>query len=151
MGETVHRLNRTLPDWIDYEPAEENLMKTLDLLLTKGIPWLEQFGSAEGIIDFILKDQYSEYRRFGFHAFDSFFQKQYLAFSLLYIDRISEGLKTLEALPLEISESADESMQEYKRQLVNIIRTLKEAPGMTEAMLQGFVADNKKDLKIDYS
>jgi hypothetical protein len=148
MGDNLNRLNRSLPDWIDYEPTEENLKQTRKLLLEKGIPWLERYGSPEGIIDFVLRDRNTEFWFYSFFGFNTFFQKQYLAFSLLYTGCISEGLKYLEELTEEIKEDAVDYMKKYKNELLNMVDLLRKDPGKTQELLEQFITEYKEALKI---
>jgi hypothetical protein len=148
MGSRLNKVKVLFVDDWSYERGEESLQEIKYYLLKNGMPWLEKYGSPEGIVNFILTDLKREYYKFGFHMFDSFQQKQYLGFSLLYLGRIKEGLFWLEELTKEITIESVDYLHKYKRDLLQIITTIRNNPEKTGDMLEGFIQENKKALKL---
>jgi hypothetical protein len=146
MGERLSKLKVNFVEWWDYDYSEENLNKIKNLLITNGIPWFNEFGSPEGIIDFIMNKRVKEY---PYILTSPSIQKRYLGFSLLYVGKIDEGTKILTEMAKEPSPFADESFQKYDREILNIVKMIKKDPRKTPSLLQGFVKENKDALKIE--
>jgi hypothetical protein len=146
MGERIGKFKVNLRGWWDYENAEDNFIQNKELILKNGIPWFDRFGSPEGIIDFIANKRVQEYGIF-FSSLTS--QRRYHGFSLLYIGKIDEGTKILTEMANEPSPFADESFRKYDREILDIVKMIKKDPQQTPSLLQGFVKENKKALKIE--
>jgi hypothetical protein len=114
-----------------------------ELTVPYGMPWFENYGTPEGIIDFISTGKFIEY---GFVAFNSFHQKKNLGFSLLYSGRFDEGIGCINDLMSEIK--AVDFMLTYKKRLAEFVESAKNRPDKIPEILTAAIIENKKGLKI---
>ncbi len=145
MGERLSRFKIVQKEWWSYEQPQAGIKEIKELLLRNGMPWFKNYGTPEGIIDFISTGKYKEY---GFIAFDSFHRKRILGFSLLYSGRIDEGVKCINDLMSEIKDNAADFMLSYKKQLAEFVERIKNQPETLPGILEGAIIDNKASLKI---
>jgi len=145
MGERLSRFRIVQKEWWSYDEPEKGVSEIKELLIKNGLPWFEQYGTPFGIVEFIATGKVKEY---GLKLFDSFHQKQYLGFSLLYTGRIDEGIKCIYELISEISDTAAEFILTYKGQLVDLITQIKNQPDKTLIIIDDIVKENKRCLKI---
>lgn len=146
MGERLSKFKEDLQDWWSYDSGEESLRQFKLLLIKNGIPWFEEYGTPEGIIDFIQRDKSKEY---GIRSFSSFNKNTYLGFSLLYVGRIQQGIKVLEdEINKGVSPQAAGSWREYNKKLLEIINIIKKEPAKTTVYLQEFVKENKQAIGL---
>ena len=145
MGGRLSRFKIVQKEWWSYEEPEKGLKEILNLLMLNGLPWFEKYGTAKGIIEFISSGKHKEY---GLVSFDSFHQKKYLAFSLLFTGDMIEGAKCINDLIGEIKDNAADFMLSYKKQLLELSTTIKNEPEKVSEILNTAIIENKKSLKI---
>ena len=145
MGERLSRFKILKKEWWSYEEPMDGIKEIKELLLKNGMPWFRDYGTPEGIIDFISTGKYIE---FGFVAFDSFHRSRILGFSLLYTGHLHEGLICINDLIDEIKENAVDFMLLYKKQLEELATTIKSEPEKVPEILNTAIFENKKCLKI---
>lgn len=145
MGGRLSRFKIVQKEWWSYEEPEKGLKEILNLLMLNGLPWFEEYGTAKGIIKFISSGKHKEY---GLVSFDSFHQKKYLAFSLLFTGDMIEGAKYINDLIGEIKDNAADFMLSYKKQLLELSNTIKNEPEKVSEILNTAIIENKKSLKI---
>jgi hypothetical protein len=147
-GTRIGHFKHYSTDWWQFENATEGIkcLKEVKLLLVEhAMPWFEQYGTPEGIIDFIQQDKDEEY---GFYHLKVRCKEEFLAFSLLYLGNIQAGLTCLENY-VQTMHSKDEYWVQYRFKLQSIIDSISQDPNITLKLLQGFVSDNKSLLKLD--
>lgn len=145
MGGRLSRFKIIQKEWWTYDEPEKGLNEIMNLLMLNGLPWFEQYGTARGIIEFISKGKQKDY---GLLSFDSFHQKKYLAFSLLYTGDVVEGAKSINELISDIKDNAADFMLSYKKQLVNLATTINCEPEKVSEILHLAILENKKSIKI---
>ena len=143
-GNRLSRFKVVQKEWWPYEEPMKGISEIKELLNKNGLPWFSEYGTPEGITDFISNGKVEEYGLW----FDKFHQQQYLGFSLLYTGNISEGLQALQVMLSEISDSAVEFMLEYKMQMGNFIEKISEYPNDTKRFLDDIVQENRAALKV---
>jgi len=144
MGERLSRLKIVQKEWWSYEQPENGIKEIKELLLKNGMPWFENYGTPEGIINFISTGVYKEY---GFIGFNPFHQKKNLGFSLLYTGRLDEGVKCINDLINEIKDNAADFMLSYKKQLKELCDTIINQPDKIPEILNNAIIENKKGIK----
>ena len=145
MGERLSRLKIVQKEWWSYEQPESGIKEIKGLLLKNGMPWFENYGKPQGVIDFISTGIYKEY---GFIGFNPFHQKKNLGFSLLYTGRLDEGVKCINDLISEIEDNAADFMLSYKKQLVELATIIKSEPEKVPEILNTAILENMKGIKI---
>lgn len=145
MGERLSRFKIVQKEWWSYEQPQAGIKEIKELLLKNGMTWFKDYGTPEGIIDFISTEKHKEY---GFVMFTSFHRKRILGFSLLYTGRLDEGLKCINDLIDEIKENAANFMLLYKKQLIEFADKIKNQPDKIPEILNAAIIENKASLKI---
>lgn len=145
MGERLSRFKIVQKEWWSYEQPQVGIKEIKELLLKNGLTWFKDYGTPEGIIDFISTDKYKEY---GFVMFRSFHRKRNLGFSLLYTGRYDEGLKCINDLIDEIKDNAADFMLLYKKQLEEFAIIIKSEPEKVPEILNKAILENEESLKI---
>ncbi|MDD3173814.1 MAG: hypothetical protein PHF63_09165 [Herbinix sp.] len=145
MGSRLSRFKTIQNEWWPYENIEQSLCDIMELLIKNGLPWFEQYGTPEGIINFIKINKKEEY---GLVSFDLFHQKKYLGFSLLYLGGVEEGIRCLEDMISEIKDNAAEFMLIYKKQLRDLVNTIKSHPNKISETLDAYIYDNALTLRL---
>lgn len=147
LGERISKINNNLPDWWSYEDGEANLKNIKELLLLNGIPFLDRYGTPEGIIDLIKNNKYEEY---NIMLTSEELKHSYFGFSLLHTGRIQEGLRYLEEKIVndKLPEGTDLMWKEYQDDLATILNRIRLSPADTPIILQELVEMNRKALKI---
>jgi hypothetical protein len=146
MGARLSRFKTFLPEWWDSGDIDGDLKQIKQLLLDNGMPWFEKYGSPEGIVEFIQKGKSREY---DFGQFRSYGETEYLAFSLLYLGRLKEGLDCLdEFVNRPILPHAADFWKRYIRDLFALVNNMKQNQTNIPDILEKLVTENKKTLKI---
>lgn len=145
MGERLSKFKIVQKEWWTYEQPQIGIQEIKGLLLKNGMPWFENYGTPEGIINFISTGKFKEY---GFVAFNPFHQKKNLGFSLLYSERFDEGIKCINELIGEIKDNAADFMLLYKKQLIEFADKIKKQPDKIPEILNAAIIENKASLKI---
>lgn len=143
-GNRLSRFKIVQREWWPYNEPVKGIAEIKELLNKNGLPWFKQYGTSEGIIDFISNGKIKEY---GFW-FNEFHQQQYLGFSLLNSGRTDEGIKSLQDMLNEIKNGAVEWMKEYKMQTIELIDRIKECPDDIKMIFDNIVQENRIALKI---
>ena len=144
-GNRLSRFKIIQKEWWSYDDPIRGITEIRELLNINGFPWFRQYGTPDGIIDFMTKEKLQEY---GFIAFREFHQKKYLGFSLLYTGHIDEGIQSLQDMLNEITENAVEWMKEYKRQIIELIDRIIENPSDIKRIMENIIQENRIALKI---
>lgn len=145
MGERLSRFKIVQKEWWPYEHPQNGIEEIKGLLIKNGLPWLENYGTPEGIINFISTGKFKEY---GFIAFNPFHQKKNLGFSFLYTGNLAEGAQCINDLIGEIKDNAADFMLFYKKQLMELLTTIINEPDKIPEILNAAVIENKKGIKI---
>lgn len=145
MGERLSRLKIVQKEWWSYDQSQNAIEEIKMLLIKNGIPWFKNYGTPEGIIDFISTGKFKEY---GFITFNQFHQKKNLAFSLLYSGRVEEGVKCIYDLMSEIKDNAADFMLAYKKQLAELVENVKNQPQVVPKIFEDVIVNNKASLRI---
>jgi len=143
-GSRLSRFNTFQKEWWPYGEPMKGISEIKKLLYKNGLPWFDQYGTPRGVIDFISSGKVKEYGLW----FRRIFQQQYLGFSLLYVGDTEEGIKALQSMLGEISESAVEFVLEYKKQMGDFIKQISENPNATKRIMDEIVQGNRLALKV---
>ena len=143
-GNRLSRFRVAQREWWSFDEPLKGIGEIKELLSRNGLPWFDQYGTPEGIVEFISQGKAMEY---GLWLY-SFFLKQYLGFSLLYTGHIGEGIQALEDMLSEIKEDAVEWLHEYKSQMTEMTGRIMNHPNDVKLVFDKIIRENKNVLKI---
>ena len=143
MGARLSRFKIVQKEWWSYIEPEKGLSEIKELLLKNGLPWFNEYGTPDGIIEFIATGKVNEY---GLKSFDAFHQEHYLAFSLFYTGHLEDGVKHIEKLVSMISSNSAEFIIAFKDQLLDVVSKI--TSDNYKLVLNSIAESNKNAIKM---
>ena len=143
-GSRLSRFKIVQKEWWTYDEPEKGVSEIKELLIKNGLPWFKQYGTPEGIIEFIQNGKVEEYGL----KFNTYQQKQYLGFSLLYTGSIEDGISALEVMLDGIKEDAVDWIKDYKMRIIELICRVEKDPVSAKIILDDIVQENRIALKL---
>lgn len=121
MGTRITRFKSNDREWFSYSDYKEGLAYIEKKLISDVFPWFDNFGTPQGIIQFITAEYQEDY---GFILFNIFTQNLYIGFSYLYLKDLNNAIKYLALYTSSINDNAAAFILDHNNKIKGIVASL---------------------------